>query len=119
MKLNSKLHGIIDYVFVLFLLLSPTLFGLPKTTAMCTYVLGLIHLLVTITTDFELGPIKIIPLRIHGIIELLVSIILFIVAFYLGSLEGSLARNFYFGAATAVFLTWLVTDYKKSSTGKI
>jgi hypothetical protein len=112
MKLNSKSHGVIDYAVVLFLWLSPTLFGLPKITSIFTYILGAIHLILTITTNFELGLIKIIPFKIHAVIELMVSIILFAAAFYLGRLEGDLSRNFYLGFAIAVFLTWLITDYK-------
>ncbi len=115
MKLNSKAHGAIDYLGVVFLLLSPTLFGLKDITATFTYVLAAIHLLLTITTKFEFGLIKIIPFKIHGLIELVVSIALMGVAFYLGNLEGDLSRNFYLSFAIAVLVTWLITDYKTTS----
>ncbi|XWN38174.1 MAG: hypothetical protein ROO71_04400 [Balneola sp.] len=110
--LTSKLHGIIDYVVVLFLVASPSLFGLPEFTACCTYILAGIHFTLTIFTDFEVGLVKIIPLKIHGMIELIVSIALIGFAFYVGGREGDLARNFYLGFGVAVFLTWLISDYK-------
>lgn len=113
--INSKVHGIIDYLVVIFLFASPTLFNLPETTALFTYVLGGIHLTLTILTNFEFGLIKIIPFPVHGWIELLVSFLLVGVAFYLGGLEGDLAKNFYIGFAIAVFLTWLLTSYKPVS----
>lgn len=112
MKLNSKIHGIIDYLVVLFLFLAPTLFHLPEFTSKFTYALGAVHLTLTILTKFELGIFKIIPFKIHGIIELIVSLALVAVAFYLGNLEGSLAKTFYLCFAAAVFVTWLITDYK-------
>lgn len=115
MKLNSKIHGAIDYLVVVFLFLSPTLFGLPEVTTLFTYALGVIHLILTVTTKFEFGLVKLIPFKIHGIIELIVSLALVGVAFYLGSLEGDLARNFYLGFAVAVFATWLLTDYESSA----
>lgn len=115
--INSRVHGIIDYLVVVFLLAAPGLFGLPETTALFTYVLGGIHLALTILTKFELGLIKLIPFPIHGWIELVVAIALVGVAFYLGSLEGELARNFYLGFAGAVFLTWALTDYKMTPHG--
>lgn len=115
MKLNSKIHGVIDYLVVVFLLLSPTLFGLKDITATFTYALATIHFLLTITTKFELGLVKIIPFKIHGMIELIVSIALIGIAFYLGNLEGELSRNFYITFGIAVFITWLITDYKTSS----
>ena len=76
MKLNSRIHGIIDYGVVIFLWLSPTFFGLPQITALFTYILGGVHLALTILTDFEMGLLKIVPLKVHGWIELIVSIIL-------------------------------------------
>lgn len=111
--LNSNLHGLVDYIFVLFLWLSPTIFQLPDNTALFTYILGSIHLLVTVTTNFKFGLFKILPFKIHGWIELIVSIALIGVAFYLGTMEGNLARNFYFGIAILVFITWLISDYSE------
>jgi len=111
MKLNAKLHGIIDYLVVLFLLASPTLFNLPHTTGLFTYGLAVVHLLLTVTTNFQYGLVKLIPLRIHGMIELIVSIALVGMAFFLGSIDGTIAQIYYLAFAVAVFVTWLVTDY--------
>lgn len=81
-------------------------------TSIFTYALGGVHLGLTVLTKFELGLIKVIPFKVHGCIELVVSIGLIGAAFFLGSKEGNLARNFYLGFAIAVFLTWLITDYR-------
>lgn len=117
MKLPAKIHGIIDYVVVLFLWASPSLFGLPAVTTTFTYALGCIHLILTMFTKFEWGLVKWIPLTVHGMIELIVSFVLAGVAFYLGNVEGPVARNFYLLFALAVFVTWLASDYKlKNST---
>lgn len=112
--LNSKTHGIIDYIFVLLLWASPTLFHLPEKTALFTYVLGTVHLIVTVTTDFKFGLIKLIPFKLHGWIEIVVSFVLIGVAFYLQTIEGALSRNFYFGIAGLIFITWFITDYSSS-----
>jgi len=115
MKINSKIHGIIDYLVVIFLWLSPAFFDLPEVTSMFTYVLGGIHLTLTVLTNFELGIFKVIPFALHGWIELIVALGLIAVGFFLGMQEGMLARNFYFGFAAAVFVTWLITDYKTTN----
>lgn len=109
--IDSKIHGILDYLVVLFLAISPVVFDLPENTAIFTYCLGAIHLLLTIATRFELGIIKIIPFSIHGWIELAVSIALVACAFYFGSIEGANARTFYLLVAGAIFLVWLFTNY--------
>ncbi len=113
--LNSKIHGLIDYIFVLFLFLSPTIFGLGKIASLFTYVLGAIHLSVTLITNFKYGLIKILSFKLHGFIELIVSFVLIGVAFYLGEVENELGRNFYFGIAILVFLTWLLSDYSSKT----
>lgn len=116
--LNSKIHGIIDYAVVLFLWASPTLFHLPEMTSLFTYLLAGIHLGLTISTQYEMGIMKMIPFSVHGKIELAVSIALIGIAFYLGSREGDAARNFYLAFGTAVFLTWLATNYKSAPLKK-
>jgi len=113
--LNSKIHGIVDYLFVLFLFASPTIFGLEEKAELFTYLLGAIHLFVTISTNFEYGIIRIIKFKHHGWIELIVSFALVGVALYLGEVENELSRNFYFALAILVFLTWLLTDYKSET----
>ena len=115
MKLNSKIHGVIDYVVVLFLLASPSQFQFPEVTSAVTYMLGGIHLVLTLSTNFELGVFKFIPLKIHGLVELTVSFALVGVAFYLGKTDGAISRNFYLLFAFAVFLTWIVSDYQSST----
>ncbi len=112
--LNATSHGVVDYAVVLFLLLSPMLFGLMGMAATFTYALGIVHLVLTITTRFPLGLIRIVPFKIHGIVELVVAVALVGVAFWFGSAGDALARTFYLCFAAAVFLTWLVTDYRSA-----
>lgn len=113
--LNSKIHGLVDYFFVLFLFVSPSIFGLEGRPELFAYLLGFVHLLVTIFTNFEYGVVRIILFKHHGWIELVVSFALVGVALYFGEVENELSRNFYFAVAILVFLTWLTTDYKSAT----
>ncbi len=114
MKINSKTHGMLDYALVILLLLSPTLFSLGSMTATFTYAIASIHLILTLCTDFELGVFKIIPFKIHGIIEIIVAVTLVGIAFYLGSIEGSASKIFYLSFAFVVLIAWLITDFNSS-----
>jgi len=115
MKLISpKLHGIIDYLVVAFLLASPLVFGFTGLLAIFTYVLGVIHLALTLLTDFNGGVMKLIPLSFHGMIELIVGVVLIILAFTLFKDEAA-GKIFYALFGAAVLLVWLLTDYRKSS----
>jgi hypothetical protein len=114
--LNSSIHGIIDYAVVLFLWLSPTLFALSRTIATLAYILGGVHLALTIFTDFKYGVIKIIPLKIHGWIELAVGILLVATPLILQTSHDSAVDKYFFVLfGVAVLLTWLISDYDESS----
>ncbi len=116
--INASLHGIIDYLVVIFLLVSPTLFGMDGLLATFTYALGVVHLLLTISTAFAMGIFKLIPFKVHGLIELLVGIALIVIAYTL--FRGSdLGNLFYTIFGAAVLLVWLLTDYQASGPAKV
>jgi len=109
--INSKIHGIIDYVVVLFLWLSPTLFKLSPTIAAFTYALGGVHLILTLLTDFKLGAAKIIPLKLHGWIELVVGVILVASPLALQAYTNFADKYFFALFGTVVLLQWWLSDY--------
>jgi len=109
--ISPKNHGIIDLLFVVFLFTAPAYFGFTGILATFTYSLAGVHLLLTLLTNYAVGPIKLIPLPIHGTIEFVVGIALIVVAYTLfnNNADGKL---FYVIFGTVILLTWLVTDYK-------
>lgn len=111
--LSPKVHGIIDYLVVVFLWLSPTLFGLTGFTATFIYILGGVHLALTVLTDFQMGLLKVIPLRLHGIIELVVAVFLFVSPWIFGVSDEIVNRNFLMGFGVAVLLVFVLTDYQR------
>jgi hypothetical protein len=109
--ISPKVHGIIDYLVVLFLLASPTLFGLSHEIRLYTYALAIVHLLLTVFTNYNAGLVKVIPLPIHGFIELIVGIGLIVVAFTLLKNDMT-AHMFYAGFGIAVLVVYLLSDYR-------
>ncbi len=112
--LNSRIHGIVDYIVVLFLWLSPTLFGLSPFISILVYALGGVHLGLTVLTNFPFGLVKVIPLKIHGLIELVVGVVLIASPLVLGGMDGVVSavdHYFFAGFGVAVLATWFVSDY--------
>jgi hypothetical protein len=109
--ISPTIHGLIDYLIVVFLLTSPASFGFTGLLAGFTYALGIIHLLLTVCTNYKLGVFKFIPLTIHSGIELMVGVLLIVLAYTLFSndTEGKL---YYVILGTVILLTWLLTDYR-------
>lgn len=110
--LSAKTHGIIDYLLVFFLAASPTVFNMEGALSTFTYSLAAVHLFVTITTDFELGFVKLIPFRIHGLLEVVVSLALAIAAvwFYNNGYEAGF--NYNIALAVAIMIVFILTDFK-------
>ena len=114
--LNSKSHGVLDYIFSIFLLASPTLFQMEGNLSTITYALGAAHLLITILTNFEVGLIKIIPFRIHGLIEIFVALVLVGLAFWFNSDKNLLGFYYYLAIAGVILIVFVITDFKNSSS---
>jgi hypothetical protein len=115
--ISPKLHGILDYVVVAAFAMAPAVLGLTGLAAVISYALAGIHLLLTLVTAFPLGVVKIVPLPLHGAIELVVSIALVGLPWILKFAQDATARTFYVGAGVVVFAVWLVTDYRREAKG--
>ena len=111
-KISSRVHGILDYFTVLFLLFSPSLFDMQTTGSVFTYVLAIVHLILTVLTDFPAGAIKIIPLKLHGLIEIMVSIALIFVAVWFRSSGDNVSFYYYLIFAIILFIVWTASEYK-------
>lgn len=111
--LTPRTHGTLDYLTVIAFLLAPTLFGLSGLPATISYLLAAVHLVLTLVTAFPLGVVKAVPFKLHGVVELVVSVLLVLLPWLLGFASVPTARNFYFGAGVVVFVVWLVTDYAR------
>ena len=109
--LTPRTHGVLDYVTVIAFLLAPTILNLSGLPATISYLLAVVHLVLTLITAFPLGLIKAIPFKIHGMIELAVSIFLVLLPWLFSFASVPAARNFYVAAGIVVFIVWLITDY--------
>jgi len=111
--LTPRIHGILDYVTVIAFLLAPTLFSLSGLPATISYLLAIVHLVLTLITAFPLGFVKAVPFKLHGVVELVVAVLLVLLPWLLNFASIPAARNFYIGAGIVIFIVWLVTDYAR------
>jgi hypothetical protein len=115
--ISPHIHGFIDYLVVLFLIASPMFFRFDSFVALFTYALAVVHLMLTLLTDFNAGLFKVISFPMHGAIECIVGIALIILAFTLFKNTG-VGKTFYICFGAAVLLTWLFTNYKGVNASK-
>src|SRR5690606_22332664 len=85
--ISTKTHAILDYLTGILLLLAPNLLGFDEIGGAAVTIprlLGLGIILLELTTDFELSLAKIVPVRIHLIVDLIAGAFLFISPFLFG-----------------------------------
>jgi hypothetical protein len=76
--IDTKTHGYMDYIMGVFLLASPSLFELDKTGMQSTifYISAAAVFVYSILTHYEVGLVKIIPMKIHLLLDVLSGILL-------------------------------------------
>ena len=108
--LSDRVHGVLDYLLVLQFALAPHTFGIVSTAAILCYVLATVHLLMTAFTDMPLGIVKLIPLKIHGTVELILGLALIIAAWTLTQYLES-GQLFFTLTGAVVFFVWVSSNY--------
>lgn len=109
---SSRVHGLLDYATVVFLLAAPTIFQMEGTLCTMTYVLAVVHFALTALTAFEYGLIKTIPFKLHGVIEVVVAAVLGGIALWFKNNDNELGSYFYSGLAIVIMIVFLLTDFK-------
>lgn len=95
--IDTKIHGMMDYLMGILLIVSPWLFGFHDGGAAqwVPIILGLGALLYSLMTDYELGLLKVISMKAHLTIDLIAGLFL-------------AASPWIFGFADQVYLPHLI-----------
>jgi hypothetical protein len=75
--INSEMHGYIDYLMGLVLIAIPFLFAIPDgvpTTLLI--VLGTATIVYSLITNYELGLVKVLPMKVHLFIDVVSGLLL-------------------------------------------
>lgn len=113
-------HGIFDYVGGIVLLAAPNIFGFadgPTAAVMVPRVIGVIVLLQSICTRYEVGLIKVLPMRVHLMNDYIASLFLAVSPWLFGFHNG--ASNQWMPhliVGIAVFVLSLMTRTDSRST---
>jgi hypothetical protein len=102
-------HGYLDYVTVVLFLIAPSLLGLTGMAGTIAYLLAVIHLTMTLVTDFPLGVVKKLPFKVHGWVERIVGPALVMLPFAFGFI--GTAQGFYIVIGIVIISVGLLTDY--------
>jgi len=108
--ISDTTHGILDYLTVAIFALAPGILGLTGFAALVSYALAAIHLIMTLLTNMPLGVVKIIPMRLHALVEMLVGPVLVVAALVLPTLLGD-KREFFLVMGLVILAVWFLSSY--------
>lgn len=103
---TKQIHSYLDYPVALALIGLPFLLGLGSSNPLAlqlSVATGVAALLLTILTDHQTGLIKVIPYKVHLIVDFLVAIV-FILAPFILSFEGLDAYFYWLNGAAVLFV---------------
>jgi hypothetical protein len=108
--ISDTAHGILDYLTVAIFALAPSILGLTGVAALVSYALAAIHLAMTLLTNMPLGVFKIIPMRLHALVEMLVGPVLVVAALVLPTILGD-RREFFLVMGLVILAVWMLSSY--------
>jgi hypothetical protein len=94
--ISPGVHGILDYLLGVVLIVAPFVLGFDSDTATTVCVVaGIAELGVAMTTAWSRGLIKLIPPAVHGVIDYIFVIALIVAPFIFGFDDDSTATAFF------------------------
>jgi hypothetical protein len=93
--INPSVHSVIDYVFVVALVLVSIAVGLSGLAAAIAYLMAAALLVMTLITASPLGALKLLPLSAHSSIELLIGMSLLVCPWIFGFADDPMALNLF------------------------
>ena len=103
---TKQIHAYLDYPVAIALIVLPFLLGLGSSSSLAfqlSVATGIAALLLTILTDHHLGLVRVIPYRIHLIVDLLVGLT-FLIAPFILSFTGLDAYYYWLNGAAVLFV---------------
>lgn len=109
--ISPRVHGVIDYVFVVALLVGPYAAGFAGSPRGDLATIAGSVFTVAVFTKYPPALFKTIPFPAHGIIDVLFGILLIALPWLRAFAEVHPARNFSVGMGAFVLLVVLLTDF--------
>lgn len=109
--ISPTAHGALDYSSVGLMLAAPKLLGLKGAARTLSYLFGATYAVVSALTDYKPAIKRVIPFRVHGLIEICSVPALLALPLMLGAWKQAKARNFFLALSATVVTVYSLTDW--------
>jgi hypothetical protein len=114
--ISEEAHAVLDYLTVAIFALAPAVMGLSGLAAVISYVLAVVHLAMTLVTDAPLSFAKLVPIKLHALVEAVIGPVLAV-----GGLISPgpwPTRVFFVAMGAIIFAVWMLSSYGLSNLSK-
>lgn len=113
--IGLRLHGFFDYSYVLIYLAAPSVMDFSGLPATISYAAAVLYFLGAGLTAAPFGIIKLQPIRMHLIVEIIYAILTVAFPWLFRFASDHSVRNFYIVMGIIPIVVGLLTDYKSAA----
>jgi hypothetical protein len=100
----TLVHGVIDYIVGLVVIALPIMLGFQGATRMTLLALGIIVILYSLLTDYELGAVRYLRIRFHLLLDIVFAIVMLALPSFLDFPADLWWPNYLIGIAALVLV---------------
>ncbi|MBO0143251.1 hypothetical protein JZX87_18920 [Agrobacterium sp. Ap1] len=112
----TLVHGVIDYIVGLVVIALPFVLGLQGATRMTLVALGIIAILYSLITDYELGAVRYLRVRFHLLLDIVFAVAMLALPSLLEFPPDLRWPNYLIGVAALVLVA--TTEIRATGTAK-
>lgn len=118
--LSPPAQGALNYLLIAWLVMGPTALSFSGTYALACYLLAGLYLLVVLSTDFNMGVVRVLPYRMLGGLELGSALVFLASPFLFGfATANPTARTFFMSFGAALLVLWALTDWSGKANSEM
>ena len=119
--ISSKIHGILDYISAVCLIVHPFLVGWNTSQQIfwVTPTLGIIVILYSLVTRYEAGVAGLLSFRAHLLMDILVAIVLLVASFYYRSNANSVNEVLFYSGLVIIAVPLLSNPHANYAKGPL
>lgn len=106
-------HTLVDILFCFVTGAAPTLFGFSGLPATLCYGIAVAYLVFALMTNTPTAPVRIIPFRVHGAVEIVTGLALLAAPRLFGFAGVPSAKAYFVGAGIVTFVVFALTQWRE------
>lgn len=110
--LSPTAHGVVDVCLITVLAMAPIMFDLAPGIDTACFIMAGGYLVLTLLTDFKLGLFRVVPLPVHGWLDLLTGSALLATPFLFQFPHNGSERGLFWLIGAVSVISWIITDWK-------